>query len=178
MDIFWVTLFSGKTTNDINNWCSFFGLWKFFIGKFSHVCSFPLESFDLMHQCIVNSKFRIWSLLTVFFIKNCLIFLQYLCFVYGTWQLTPEFPGGASAKHEKNHLKFKELNPGESLLIAILPGLFWTYPGIKPESQIQLDVQPRCHPKKKAAYNGQNLPTFSGSADCHVVFTRTYPPVI
>ena len=108
MDIFWVALFIFRTkTNDISNWCSFFGWWKFFIGKVSHVCSFPLESFDLMHQCIVNSKFRVWSLLTDFYQKKCLIFLQYLCFIYGTWQLTPEFPGGASAKHEKNHLKFK-----------------------------------------------------------------------
>lgn len=134
MDIFWVALFIFRTkTNDISNWCSFFGWWKFFIGKFSHVCSFPLESFDLMHQCIVNSKFRVWSLLTDFYQK---MFDFFTVPMFYLWHLAADswVSRWSFSETRKESSEVQTLNPGESLLIALLPRLFWTYPGIKPES--------------------------------------------
>ena len=95
-----------KKTNDIRL------MQLLWLMKVLHWQNFPCLFFSIRiiwPYASVHCKLQVQGLefANRFLSKTVWFFLQYLCLIYGTWQLTPEFPGGASAKHEKNHLKFK-----------------------------------------------------------------------
>ena len=174
MDIFWVALFSEKKLMTLD-WCSFFGWWKFFIGKISHVCSFPLESFDLMHQCIVNSKFRVWSLLTDFYQKLFDFFYStyVLSMAPGSWLLSFQVELQRNTKRitwSSNFESWGEFvdSPSTQTFLDISRDKAWILDSTWCSTSLSSKKEGR-------SFMVKIFPQY-GSADGHVVFSRTYTP--